>query len=356
MVFIVENKSRKSIKANRKNNKNKKKKYVVIFSVIIALLLIVSIALGSVLSQMGKIKKSKISQTNEALGIDPSKLTDGQNKDGSVTNDIVNIALFGVDSRTNSDTGNSDSEMILTVDKKHKKLKLSSVMRDSYVNVDGHGMTKINEAYSYGGPQLAIKALNQNFNMDIRDYVTVDFSGMEKIIDALGGITIDIKSYEIQDINECITYAANLEKEKATLVNSSGSQNLNGLQAVAYARIRHAYGSGDFQRTENQRLVLTTMFNKVKDSGALKASSLVTQFLPYIETSLSNADMISLATSVFTSGTTTVDQERFPLDGYCNQLTKDGVWYLWTDIPATTDQMHKYIYDDVKPVPGTPKF
>ena len=91
--------------------------------------------------------------------------------------------------------------MILSIDEKNKKIKMSSIMRDTYVKIKGHGETKINHAYAYGGPQLAIRTLNENFDLDIRNYVTVDFFNLEKIIDAIGGVTIDVKQDEVSLIN-----------------------------------------------------------------------------------------------------------------------------------------------------------
>ena len=118
-----------------------------------------------------------------------------------MSNEIINIAFFGVDRRAVNEASRSDSIMILSIDEMHKKIKMSSIMRDTYVEIKNHGQTKINHAYAYGGPQLAIRTLNENFNLDIRDYVTVDFFNFEKIIDAIGGVTIDVKQDEISLIN-----------------------------------------------------------------------------------------------------------------------------------------------------------
>src|SRR5699024_2790536 len=116
---------------------------------------------------------------------------------------VVNIALFGVDSRdTGGMSGRSDTVMIASLDKKHDKIKLTSLMRDTYLDIPNKGMDKLTHAYAHGGPELAIKTINQNFDMNIRDYATVDFFGLEAIIDALGGVDIDIEDYEINNLNK----------------------------------------------------------------------------------------------------------------------------------------------------------
>jgi len=141
---------------------------------------------------------------------------------------------------------------------------------------------------------------------------------------------------------------ANIEKIKFTPVTKSGPQSLNGMQAVAYTRIRYV-GNGDYERTERQRRVLTALFNKVQSAGVSKYPSLVTALFPYIDTSMTSLDLISLGTGVLTSGTKNLEQERFPVDGYGEGKTMGGVWYLVADLQATSEHIFKYLYDDIKP-------
>ncbi|MDZ7548740.1 LCP family protein, partial [Clostridium perfringens] len=136
--------------------------------------------------------------------------------------------------------GRSDSIMILTLDSVHNKLKLTSIMRDSYVNIPGRGLDKINHAYAFGGPELAVRTLNENFDLNIKEFMAVDFTSLPTIIDKLGGVTINIIPEEISHIPG---------------ITSAGNQVLNGKQALAYSRIRYASG-GDYKRTERQRTVV----------------------------------------------------------------------------------------------------
>ena len=316
---------------------------------LIAVGLFILVGVGSftyVYTQLSKMKTTKITKTDAALGISPNVVADDQ---------ITNIAFFGVDRRNSDEPGRSDSIIVMSIDAKHQKIKMSSVMRDTYVKVEGHGETKITHAYAYGGPQLAIKTLNQNFNLDIKDFVTVDFFNLEKIIDAVGGVTIDVQKNEINLLNSYMNETAGIEKKSITKVTKTGPQTLNGMQAVAYSRIRYTAG-GDFERTERQRTVLTAMLNKIKSAGATQFPSLVSKLLQYTETSMTSVDILKMGTKVITSNMMNLDQERFPIDGYCNAKTIDAVWYLVPNMPATVDQMHKYIYDDIKPVPKAPLF
>ena len=316
---------------------------------LIAVGLFILVGVGSftyVYTQLSKMKTTKITKTDAALGISPNVVADDQ---------ITNIAFFGVDRRNSDEPGRSDSIIVMSIDAKHQKIKMSSVMRDTYVKVEGHGETKITHAYAYGGPQLAIKTLNQNFNLDIKDFVTVDFFNLEKIIDAVGGVTIDVQKNEINLLNSYMNETAGIEKKSITKVTKTGPQTLNGMQAVAYSRIRYTAG-GDFERTERQRTVLTAMLNKIKSAGTTQFPSLVSKLLQYTETSMTSVDILKMGTKVITSNMMNLDQERFPIDGYCNAKTIDGVWYLVPNLPATVDQMHKYIFDDIKPVPKAPLF
>jgi anionic cell wall polymer biosynthesis LytR-Cps2A-Psr (LCP) family protein len=146
----------------------------IFLSVFIISLLVVGGIFSYTVYEFSKMNSTKISKTDVDLGI---KSEISSKEDG---NEIINIALFGLDRRDVSTQGRSDMIMILTIDEKNKKIKMSSIMRDTYVEIKEHGKTKINHAYAYGGPQLAIRTLNENFNLDIRDYVTVDFFVLEK--------------------------------------------------------------------------------------------------------------------------------------------------------------------------------
>ncbi|NMM63683.1 LCP family protein [Clostridium sp. P21] len=289
-------------------------------------------------NQLNKVKKVKITKTNSELNISNNVVK----KDSG----IINIALFGIDRRHKDEASRSDALMVLTLDKKHKKIKISSIMRDSYVNIDGYGMTKVNHAYAHGGATLAIKTLNKNFDLNIKDYVTVDFFGFEKIIDSVGGVDINITPEELKYMTEDI--GENFENEPISIVTSSGLQKVNGREALAYTRIRNTDG-GDFERTQRQRTVLIDVLSKIKKTPPIGIPKIVSELLPYTETSMSNTEILKMITSMYTLGIKDIDQQRFPLDSYCNGKMIAGVWYLIFDLDATKNQMHKYIFEDIKP-------
>ncbi|HCL4446797.1 TPA: LCP family protein [Clostridium botulinum] len=318
--------------------KSKKKKWILSIVAVIILILVVSALY--VYSKLGSVKKVPISKDDRELKIDK--------KAESYGDDVINIAFFGLDRRKKEELSRSDAVMILSLDKKHKKVKLSSIMRDSYVNIEGHGKTKLNHAYAYGGPELAIKTINSNFKLNIRDFVAVDFYGLENIIDTVGGVEIPVRSDEIKYINSYMQGTAKVENKAVQEVQNPGLQNLNGMQAVAYARIRYTSG-GDYERTERQRTVLTAIMNKIKKLGPTEFPKVVSSLLPNVESSLSSTEIIKMGTSAFTLGIDNVEQQRFPLDNYCEGKLIEGIYYLLFNEKKTIDQMHKYIFEDIKP-------
>lgn len=328
--------------------KKKKKKIVIFLSCITILLLVLGLGGSYVYYNLSKFKKVDISDTNEDLGIEDSSLEIINSKE--TNNSVTNIALFGLDQRDPNEPCRSDAMMVLSVDQAHKKIKMISIMRDSYVNIDGHGEDKLNHAYAFGGPQLAIKTLNKNFKLNIKDFISINFFEMEKLIDDLGGVEIDVKPQEMTLINEYMQEVASITNTAPTPLEQSGHQLLNGRQALSYSRIRH-YGDGDYERTERQRKVLEQLMNKIISANVSQYPSLINKLSTHVETSLSNTEMLSLGTSAVTSGTTTIEKVRFPYDGYFYDSGKmiNGVWYLPYDLDLTSKQIHDYIYDDVLP-------
>ncbi|MDM0773816.1 LCP family protein [Clostridium perfringens] len=165
---------------------------------------------------------------------------------------ITNILLLSSDARPGEDVSRSDSIMILTIDNINKKLKVTSLMRDMLVKIDGHGEEKLNHAFAYGGPTKTIETIQNNFGIKLNNYVIVDFSAFVKVIDAINGIEVTVKDYELDELNKYILDGGGSEED---LLPSPGTYNLNGYQALSYARIRKV-GNGEYERTERQRAVL----------------------------------------------------------------------------------------------------
>lgn len=273
--------------------------------------------------------------------------------DDSLTDDasdasITNIALFGVDQRE-EEACRSDVIMVATVDKRHNKIKLTSIMRDSYVPIDGYGQDKINSAYFYGGPELAVKTLNQVFDLKITDYVTVNFSEMAEIVDAVGGVQIDISEAERKDANHNMIEQSAQSGKPVDTIEQPGLQTLSGMQAVAYARIRHV-GNADYDRTARQREVMEQIFEKGKNMNPMEYPGLIKQMLPLVETSLDLTEIMDMASIMLRS--VTFEDLRIP----CNQdlidggsLKINGVDYLYYDLDSSSEKLHDFIYQDIMP-------
>lgn len=285
-------------------------------------------------------KDFQLNKSSSALGI--SQKTVDKNK--KIVNAPITIALFGVDRRESDDRANSDVIMIVSIDQQEGKVRMASIMRDTYVKIDGLGMDKINTAYAMGGPQLAIKTINQNFELDIQDYMNVDFYNAAKIVDALGGVEVNVQDSEIPYLNNYLDEIAIYEKRKAVHVKNAGLQKLNGRQTVAYTRIR-AVGNGDYERTERQRSVLVALFNKLKDSGQEMFPAFASKIIPNLETSMSSFALLSFAGAILSSKDKTIAQARFPLDKQSFGKIIDGIWYLTTDLKTTTNAIHSFIFE-----------
>lgn len=209
-----------------------------------------------------------------------------------------NIVLFGVDARANTyDNTRSDCIIIASINEKTKQIKLTSVYRDTYVYIDGHGYDKITHAYAYGGPELAINTINKNFDLDITEFVAVNFDAVVDIIDAIDGVNITIESDELNYINDYIRDADSQMGKSTSKVTKTGNQRLSGVQALAYSRIRYTAG-GDYKRTERMRDVLNAAFTKVKTIGVGKLNNLADILLPKVYTNISSTEILGLLPSV----------------------------------------------------------
>lgn len=325
-------------KRRSKHSKKMSKKKKVILGILATFLVLILASCGGVYWYTNTLinKMEKVEINKENIGVDES-LSEYNDK-------ITNIALFGIDAE-DGNIGRSDSIMIATFDNNKKKLKLTSIMRDSYVDIDGHGKDKINHAYAFGGPELAISTLNKNFKLNIEDFVAVNFTNLPKIIDALGGIDLDIDSEELNYINNYIQDINNKNGTSSKNISRVGNQHVDGTQALAYCRIRYTSG-GDQKRTERQREVLSKLFEKVSTQSITSFPSLLDVVLPMVQTSMKSSEILGLGSEVLKMGIPNIEQERFPLDNYSSGKMINGVYYMTYDNEATINQMRDYIFED----------
>ncbi|SHE81342.1 LCP family protein [Caloramator proteoclasticus] len=297
-----------------------KKIWKIVMGVVIIITFGVSMGMYYIESKMNKMDRVELPKSDEELGI---KTEDKINE-----NEIINIALFGLDARSVKERSRSDSMIVLTIDKKNKKLKMTSLMRDMYVDIPGRGGDRLNHAYAYGGPALAIKTINSNFGLDIRDFVTINFWGLKDVIDKLGGVQIEIKSYEA----------------KALGLNE-GLQILNGEQALAYSRLRY-YGHGDYERTERQRRVINEVFKNLSSLSLNQVVSTIETLLPNVQTSMSNTQIISLAKEIYGFKVDSIEEYRLPVDGTFKSQKIRGMAVLVPNIEENKNKLRQFIYNN----------
>lgn len=328
----------KVLAADPAANKKKKRRRALWITVgsIVALL---GILVGVFFYFFGGLQTEELD--TDDLGIDSSYHSSAQQE-----RKITNIALFGIDSRAggNTDAGLSDAVMILSINHQTNKAKLISIMRDSYVKINGRG-DKLTHAYGYGGAALAVKTLNENFNLDITEYVTVNFDQLAKVVDAVGGITMDITNAERILINAHID---ELNRPGSVYLNNYGENTLlNGQQAVGYARIRMI--GNDQQRTSRQRHVIMAVFDKVSTMSVLQYPSLAKTMIPMVTTSFTYSDVLEFI-PVVTSGEVVIDEAMIPGDyDDAGSAMINGIYYMKYDLDKATDHIHKFIYEDIHP-------
>lgn len=256
----------------------------------------------------------------------------------------TNIALFGLDNRGNGlyERGNSDVIMIASINNKTKEVRIVSVYRDTYLNVGNGKYNKANSAYARGGAKAAVKMLNTNLDLNIKEYMCVDWNAVVEAVDALGGVEIEITEQERKMINDLIVEIDYFVGSKTTQVKKAGVQNLTGAQATAYARIRKTSGS-DFKRTSRQRIVLEAMLNKAKTSDLGTLIDICNAVFDDVSTSLDLKEIVGLARHVkeYTIGSTS----GFPFEMTTANLAQTNSTVVPIGLEDDVAALHKYLFD-----------
>ncbi len=264
---------------------------------------------------------------------------------------ITNILLAGTDGRPGEKSSRSDAMMILTVDSKNKSLKLTSLNRDTYVNIPGYGEQKLTHAYAYGGANLLVETIENNFEIDIQNYAVVDFYSFMDIVDTLGGVEVNVQSSEIKELNKFIpeTYkwSNNTNKESIEYINSAGIQRLNGYQTLSYARIRK--NDSTQERDRRQRQVIEGLMNGVKDLPVTKYPKLLDTILPYVKTNMKPTEIISLAGKILGIGNLSISQIEFPLANYSTSVTLPGKGFIIKFDESSLNILHDFIFKNIIP-------
>lgn len=246
---------------------------------------------------------------------------------------ITNILLIGQDRRPGESRARSDSMMIATLNKDKKTIKITSLMRDMYVQIPGYSDNRINVSYVFGGMKLLDEVIEKNFQVHIDSNVEVDFEGFVEGIDIIGGVPITITKQEASHL-----------RERGFSNLSAGKVNMDGELALEYARIRKI--GNDHGRTERQRKVIIAAFEKVIGSSTQDLMELANKILPCVTTDMSNEQLISLGLSVFTSDLSSIEQHRIPLDGSYKDAWIRGMLVMVPDLDVNRQELKDIIYGE----------
>ena len=333
-------------KKKRKKNEKKSSKRIILF-VVEMIILVVLLAVLYMVLKADKVNK---------ISIDKENIVVNETVENNVTlKGYRNIALFGVDARDKSlGKGNrTDTIMIASVNQETGDIKLVSVFRDTYLNLGNDSYNKCNAAYAKGGPEQAINMLNMNLDLNIEDYVTVGFTGLIETIDALGGVEIEILEEEIRHLNnyqismvgtstDGKTFTAT-EGKDYTAITRAGKQNLNGLQATAYCRVRQV--GDDFMRAQRQRDVLTAIMEKAKEASPATLNKILDKVLPYVSTSLDVDEMVEVLGEV--NKYNIVAKDGFPFEQHraTGNLGSKGSCVIPVDLKANVVELHNFLFE-----------
>lgn len=325
---------------NNMRRKKKMNKGLKIFLIILLVLVIIIVGLGVagytfVNGKIGKMQKENIDTTAVGINEETKQELKGYR----------NIALLGIDSRADDyGLGNrSDCMMIASINQETNEIKLISIYRDTYVYVMENGtkrLDKITHAYSYGGAQNTLKSLNEAMDLNITEFVTVNFDAVIAAVDSLGGVYIDIDESEIKYVNDYIDATSESSGVKSSHITHSGRQKLDGVQAVSYTRVRYTTG-GDYKRTERMRTVVEAMLSKAKTLNVGQLNSFADTILPKIRTNISTSEIWGLIPKLASFKVT--ESIGWPYD------TKGITLDRWYGVPVTlqsnVERLHKEAFE-----------
>ncbi len=343
--------------SNWYNNLPKKKKIIVsIVAIILALILVVTTTVGIFVAQKFGLMGDNINKTEyddtiydeEEIGdinIDIGSADFKQalqdwatqgNENKMKSKNVINVLLVGADSGTNS--GNTDVMMLVSLNKETKKLKLVSFMRDSYLYVDspkGSYCSKLNAAFSMGGPECLVQTIENNYKIEIDNYVMVNFESFVGIIDAMGGITVDVKKYEADynytRFNVYLPYGENV--------------TLNGEQALCFCRIRGCDSDGDISRTRRQRQVIESIIDRVTTASVGDLNKYIDILLPYVDTGYSESQILSLGVQALTGKWFNYERTQLQMpDEECRTPGSANSWIWVVDYQLAANKLQTELY------------
>ena len=279
----------------------KKKNWSTTKKVVLSLVMVLVILIGTVLGFYKHIKNKIYVKKEPSISNNDSEFKEVEG--------ITNVLLIGVDARDLDEPCRSDSMIIATLDNNNKKVKLTSLFRDTLVDIPGHGEAKLNSAYMLGGPELLMKTVKETYNVSIDKYIIINFWGFETIVDYIGGIEVDVKDYQLEELNK---YIGESTGGNDCPVEKAGIQTLNGKQALSYARIRYNVGD-EYERTDRQREVIFKVIEKLQNTKPSKYLGIMNTMLEYIKTNIDPLEALNMAYTIYKLPSLDVEQLQIPL-------------------------------------------
>lgn len=279
----------------------KKKNWSTTKKVVLSLVMVLVILIGTVLGFYKHIKNKIYVKKEPSISSNDSEFKEVEG--------ITNVLLIGVDARDLDEPCRSDSMIIATLDNNNKKVKLTSLFRDTLVDIPGHGEAKLNAAYMLGGPELLMKTVKETYNVSIDKYIIINFWGFETIVDYIGGIEVDVKDYQLEELNK---YIGESTGGNDCPVEKAGIQTLNGKQALSYARIRYNVGD-EYERTDRQREVIFKVIEKLQNTKPSKYLGIMNTMLEYIKTNIDPLEALNMAYTIYKLPSLDVEQLQIPL-------------------------------------------
>lgn len=259
-----------------------------------------------------------------------------------------NILLLGGDARDMNNFDRTDTMMIVSFNREDLLVKLTSIMRDTWAHIPGHGNQKINAANLFGGPELAVKTVNENFGMDIENYILINMEDMVQIVDVMGGVTVDVSENERKVTNDYMSQylreTAGSSYDGDTYLEETGLVHLNGFMAMGYCRDR--YTGSDFDRVMRQQEVMLAMARNAQEMEVDALMDAASQIADIVNTNMDKEELKSLATAFMVMEVEDVQQYRIPADGAFKSGTFDGTWMIKADFAKNQELLKQFIYGE----------
>ena len=316
----------------------KKKNWSTTKKVVLSLVMVLVILIGTVLGFYKHIKNKIYVKKEPSISNNDSEFKEVEG--------ITNVLLIGVDARDLDEPCRSDSMIIATLDNNNKKVKLTSLFRDTLVDIPGHGEAKLNSAYMLGGPELLMKTVKETYNVNIDKYIIINFWGFETIVDYIGGIEVDVKDYQLEELNK---YIGESTGGNDCPVEKTGIQTLNGKQALSYARIRYNVGD-EYERTDRQREVIFKVIEKLQNTKPSKYLGVMNTMLEYIKTNIDPLEALNMAYTIYKFPSLDVEQLQIPLVALSetrNYKELGSVFLM--DRLQNASILYNFIYENIYP-------